>query len=65
MFPICRLHSWHQIINFKVVVSLCCDNLFDHFAKEQNISNRSAVFKNLLVEFIVLQTWSYELNLQE
>ena len=59
VFPICRMHSWHQIVSFYVVMGLCCDNLFDHFAKERNISNRSVVLKNLLVEVILFQTWAY------
>ena len=35
---------------------LCCDKLFDYFAKERNIGNKSVVFKNLLVEVILFQT---------
>ena len=58
-FPTCRLHSWHRIVSFYVVVRLYCDNLFDHFAKERNINNRSVVLKNLLVEVNLFQMWAY------
>ena len=38
---------------------LFCDKLFDYFAKERNIGNKSVVFKNLLVEVILFSDGAY------